>query len=61
MVKAFGCSIDFALHELSFVNIMMYNAILPSVDTGDKKDVEKVINASDPRNKELTRRIMFGN
>lgn len=61
MVKAFGCTIEEALHDISYTNLVMYNSILPSYESkrADNKDGE-VINASDPKNREKVRRIMFG-
>lgn len=48
---------------MSYVNLIMFNAVLPSYDTKkyDKKNGrEEVINASDPKNKDKVHKIMFG-
>lgn len=44
---------------MSYRNIILYNAVLPSyASKDDKKD--KKINASDPKNREAVHKIMFG-
>jgi hypothetical protein len=44
---------------MSFVNIIMYSAVLPSYHSADEKS-SKVIQADDPRNAEQVRKILFG-
>lgn len=43
---------------MSYQNIILYNAVLPSYGS-DKKE-ENIINASDPKNKAEAHKIMFG-
>ena len=44
---------------MSLQNITMYNAVIPSFDSSDNKDNE-IINADDPKNKDLINKILFG-
>lgn len=50
------------MHDMSYANIMMYCAVLPSYDFDKDKDKkhDKVINADDPSNKAEVHKIMFG-
>lgn len=50
------------LHDISYTNIIMYCAVLPSYDSKSAKDKsnDKKINADDPRNKAEVHKIMFG-
>lgn len=66
-VKAFGVTFDFALYEVSYSNIMMYCATLPtynskSSDKDDKRSgsKQKTVQADDPKNRELVRAIIGG-
>lgn len=61
MVKTYGCTIHEVLYDLSFTNLIMYNAVLPSYNKSSKGlKQEDIINASDPNNKEAVHKIMFG-
>lgn len=45
----------------SYRSIVMYNAVLPSYDyKSNNNDKNKTINASDPKNREVVHKIMFG-
>lgn len=45
----------------SYRSIVMYNAVLPSYDyKSNNNDKNKKINASDPKNREVVHKIMFG-
>lgn len=49
---------------MSYANMIMYGAVLPSYKSGKKNksgkaDDNEVINADDPRNREKVRRILF--
>ena len=52
------------MHDVSYTNIMLYCAVLPSYDFDkddkDKKQRDKAINADDPKNKAEVHKIMFG-
>lgn len=57
--KAFGLSIEYVLYEMSYANLIMYGATLPSYHKkkegkgkGDKGNGEETISADDPRNNE---------
>ena len=52
IVKAFNLTIDYVLYDLSYVNLMLYGASLPSYKGPKGKNREgqnnKVINGDDP-------------
>lgn len=62
-VKAFNLPIDYVLYDLSYVNLIMYGATLPSYESKSDKnknrsDAEQdVIKADDPRNRERVRKF----
>jgi hypothetical protein len=59
MVKSYGMSFDEVLYGMTYTNIQMYSAVLPTYDRpADDKD--KKINASDPKNKAEVHKILFG-
>lgn len=62
-VKAFRLPIDYVLYEMSYANVIMYSACLPSYSAkknGKSKDGGAVIDANDPRNRNQVRAILFG-
>lgn len=54
---------DYVLYKMSFANIRMYNAVLPTISRNKKKDeINKgndVINGDDPANQDTIRNAMF--
>lgn len=65
-VKAFGVTFEYALNEVSYANMVLYGATLPSYgdlkDGKQKKDKDgnDIIRADDPKNKELVKAIIQG-
>lgn len=61
MVKGFNLPITFVLYEISYVNVLMYGAVLPSNKSRDKKkdDEQEVIDANDPKNEEKIRQFLL--
>lgn len=62
MSKSYNLTPDYVLNEMSYANVVMYSSVLPSYDdekTGSKKG-SNVINADDPKNKDLVRNTLFG-
>lgn len=61
-VKAFKIPIDYVLYDMSYQNIVMYSACLPSYSAKKKgkKDYGEVIDADDPRNRAKVREIING-
>ena len=61
MVKGFNLPITFVLYEISYVNVLMYGAVLPNHKSrDDKKDNEQdVIDANDPKNEEKIRQFLL--
>lgn len=61
-VKAFNLPIDYVLYELSYANLTLYGASLPSYkspkDKKDKGDQQENIDAGDPKNKEKVRAFL---
>ena len=44
------------LYNISYANLILYGAVIPSMDTdgkGKKKNSSNVIDAQDPRNREI--------
>jgi hypothetical protein len=64
VVKALGLQIDYVLYEMSYANLTLYSASLPTYskpkkDAGAGKSEEKdIIKADDPQNRELLRKII---
>ena len=62
MAKAYALKPDYVLYEMSYVNVIMYSAVLPSYKTKDeregRKGKQKVVNADDPRNREQIRHFL---
>lgn len=59
-------TVDYALHRVSYANLILYMSTLPSYsdlkagkEDKDKKP-EKTINASDPSNQDEVAKILFG-
>ncbi len=59
-VKAFGFPLDYVLYDLSYANLIMYGAVLPTFgrDRSHRQE-EEVINADDPGNRDRVRSIIF--
>jgi hypothetical protein len=39
VVKGFNLSIDYVLYEMSYANVIMYNAVIPSYHDDDGKEI----------------------
>lgn len=48
---------DEIIYGISYVNIVLYSSVLPGYDDSKQEDV---IDATDPRNKEKIREILYG-
>lgn len=55
---------EYALHEISYANILLYTAVLPSYDFKgggkEKKGKGEVVNADDPKNRAEVLAIIRG-
>ena len=52
-MKGFGMTVEQALYDISYANIIMYGATLPSYSSKKGGSLnEKNIDASDPKNKQ---------
>lgn len=60
MVKSFNVTIDYVLYDMSYANVMLYSATLPDYDKRTDKNGKPVIDADDPKNKEVLRKILTG-
>lgn len=64
MAKGYGLSIKYVLYDMSYANMIMYSAVIPSYNgSKDKRDVsngkpQETIKADDPRNKARIRQIL---
>lgn len=61
MVKGFNLPIDYVLYEMSYTNMIMYSSVLPSYNDKSKNGdgSGEVINADDPANRAMVRKLMF--
>lgn len=58
--KGYNLPFDYVLYKMSFANIRMYNAVLPTLPKKkDKDETGEVINGDDPANREAVRKAMF--
>lgn len=58
--KAFSLPFDYVLYDMSYANVIMYSAVLPSYNSKKKDRAghnQKVIKADDPSNKEEVRKF----
>lgn len=57
--KSLGLTIDYVLHEMSYANLNLYSASLPTYRKPDKDGrrggKEQTIRADDPKNRDLVR------
>ena len=60
VIKGFNLSLDYVLYELSYTNLIMLGAALPSYDTDkdEKGKDDDVIDASDPANQARVRELL---
>lgn len=63
VAKSLGLHIDYVLYDMSYANLNLYSASLPTYRKPDKKetpgkDKKYVINADDPNNRDLIRQII---
>lgn len=61
VAKAYGLTPDYVLYEMSYTNVIMYGAVLPSYRNGSKgnqQDAQKIIKADDPRNSSKVRQFL---
>lgn len=49
MVKGFGMAMDYVLYELSYANLIMLSATLPSYSNSDTPPEEERLDMSDPQ------------
>lgn len=65
-VKGFGVSFDYALYDLSYVNMITYTATLPTYDSDKDKgrkgrpEKQERIKADDPNNKDRVHAFLAG-
>lgn len=63
--KGYGLPFDYVLYEMSYVNCVMYSAVIPTYSSkkkgkgkAGKKEEEEVLNADDPKNNERIRKFL---
>ena len=57
--KGYNLPLDYVLYKMSFANIRMYNAVLPTLPKKGEKKNDGVINGDDPANQGVIRKAMF--
>lgn len=61
IVKAYNLPVDYVLYDMSYVNMIMYGAVIPSYDSKRNKDggdkEQEVIRVDDPKNRARVRKI----
>lgn len=59
-MKAYNLPLDYVLYKMSYINMIMYSAVLPSITGGRKKAEEHqdIIKAGDPRNRDRVRKFL---
>ena len=58
IAKSYCLTPDYVLYEMSYVNVLMYGAVLPSYKSYKKEKTNEtnnhhVVKADDPRNKDI--------
>lgn len=63
-MKYYRVTFDYALHQISYENFLLYSAAIPSYSVKRKTDKEgrtsEVIKADDPKNRDLVKAIING-
>ncbi|WP_320980051.1 hypothetical protein [Bacteroides sp.] len=61
MVKAYNLPIDYVLYDMSYANMIMYGAVLPSYtsnkDKGKSGQEQEIIKVDDPKNRDRVKKI----
>ena len=63
VVKGFGVTFDYVLYNMSYANVIMYSASLPTYDTDKDKEKkqeeeQEVIKVDDPKNRQRVKQIL---
>lgn len=64
MAKGYGLSIKYVLYDMSYANMIMYSAVIPSYNSekgnssSNDSKTQETIKADDPRNKARIRQIL---
>lgn len=63
-VKTFNVTIDYALYDISYANMLLYMSTIPDyhmkTDKDGKKKNQEHIDADDPANRDKVNKILFG-
>lgn len=59
-VKCFNLPIDYVLYDISYANLNLYGAVIPSYrgKKEDGKSGQEEINADDPKNRDKIRQVL---
>ncbi len=60
MVKAYNLPIEYVLYDMSYANMIMYGAVLPSYSDKKKEKNQEIIKADNPTNNARVRKIIDG-
>lgn len=59
VAKTYNLPFDYVLHNMSYANLILYGAVIPSYKPKDKTGKHKnVIKADDPRNRDKVRKFL---
>lgn len=60
VVKGYNLPIDYVLYDMSYTNMIMFGAVIPSYNSkrkGKDSKEQEVVKADDPRNRARVRKI----
>lgn len=60
VVKGYSLPIDYVLYDMSYTNMIMFGAVIPSYNSkrkGKDSKEQEVVKADDPRNRARVRKI----
>lgn len=62
-LKAYNLPLDYVLYEMSYVNMVMYSAVIPSYDPKRDKETgnaekQDILKADDPRNTDKVMQLL---
>lgn len=63
-MKWYRVPFDYVIYDMSYANVILYGAVIPSFDSdrdkdGKPKKNEKVIDATDPANKDMVKNLFM--
>lgn len=59
VVSNYHLSPHYVLHEMSYANVLMYLAVLPSYQDRETEERDSTIDADDPRNMDKIKKLLY--